>query len=124
MTVRHISWQQIAVAEDRDGATPAHGCIALLLLLACTHYATPMPPRGSQVQSRVRKRSNNWAVRIADTVLDSTLRAVQECTKLATPNFVYHMDKPEERASLISALWADDMIHPRIHGYACGCLLV
>ena len=83
---------------------------SLLLLLAAVHYATPMPPRGSQVQSRVRKRSNNWAVRIADTVLDSTLRAVQECTKLATPNFVYHMDKPEERASLISALWADDLL--------------
>ena len=56
------------------------------------------------------KRANTWAGRIADTVIERTLRAVVECTQLATPANVFHMDSPEDRMSLISALWSDDIL--------------
>ena len=77
----------------------------LLLLLASVHHATA----GPGVNSRRKKRTNTWAQSAAD-VATRTMTAAAEMLQLSTPPFVYHMDKPEHRAGLITALWSDDLL--------------
>ena len=80
----------------------------LLLLLASVHLAAACRTKAN-VYARRRKRSNTWAQSAAD-VASRTMSAAAEILQLSTPPFVYHMDMPEHRAGLITALWSDDLL--------------